>query len=49
MKFGLFNYFPETHYKKAVDQAFQERAEDNLETDGGSTLTEALVSYREWR
>jgi hypothetical protein len=30
MEWGLFNYFPEAHYKKAIDQAFQERAERRL-------------------
>ncbi|GCF16241.1 hypothetical protein Harman_41760 [Haloarcula mannanilytica] len=35
LKYGLFNYFPEAHYSKAVDQALKEEVEDRLETDGG--------------
>ena len=35
LSYGLFNYFPEAHYKQAIDQAFQESAEERLQTDGG--------------
>ena len=35
LTWGLFNYFPEAHYKKAVDEAFQEEAEKDLIPDGG--------------
>lgn len=27
----LFNYFPAAHYEKAIDQAFEELAEENIE------------------
>jgi len=36
LQYKLENYFPEAHYKKAVDQAFEEEAEDELMPDGGS-------------
>ena len=36
LRYELENYFPEAHYKKAIDQAFQKQAEENLLTDGGS-------------
>jgi len=36
MKWSLFNYFPAAHYKRAIDQAFQDRARDRLEPDGGT-------------
>lgn len=35
MKWDLFNYFPAGHYKKALDQALREEAEDDLVPDGG--------------
>lgn len=35
LEWGMFNYFPEAHYKQAVDQAFQEEAESDLLPDGG--------------
>ena len=39
LRYKLENYFPEAHYKKAVDQAFDEETAKRLETDGGgSTL-----------
>ena len=36
LRFELENYFPEAHYKQAIDQAFQEQARDELRPDGGS-------------
>ena len=38
LKWRLFNYFPAAHYKKAIDQAFEELAEEKLEPDGGMNL-----------
>lgn len=37
LKWGLFNYFPAAHYKKAIDQAVREEALDDEELlpDGG--------------
>ncbi|MXR52389.1 hypothetical protein GRX03_12340 [Halovenus sp. WSH3] len=35
LRYELENYFPEAHYKKAIDQALEEEAEE-LVTDGGS-------------
>jgi len=35
LRYELENYFPEAHYKKAIDRAFREEAEE-LVTDGGS-------------
>lgn len=37
LRFKLENYCPEAHYEKAIDQAFQEKAAQQLETDGGAT------------
>jgi hypothetical protein len=36
LRYELENYFPEAHYEKAIDQAFQEKAEDEIRPDGGS-------------
>jgi len=36
LRFELENYFPEAHYKQAIDQAFQEEAREELRPDGGS-------------
>ena len=36
LRFELENYFPEAHYKQAIDQAFEEEAEEELLSDGGS-------------
>jgi len=36
LRFELENYFPEAHYKQAIDQAFEEEAEEELLPDGGS-------------
>jgi hypothetical protein len=36
LRFELENYFPEAHYKQAIDRAFREQAEDDLISDGGS-------------
>lgn len=36
MRYGLFNYFPAAHYRKALEQAFAELAEDRVEPDGGT-------------
>lgn len=36
IRYKLENYFPEAHYKKAIDQAFREQAEDEVLPDGGS-------------
>jgi hypothetical protein len=36
LRYELENYFPEAHYKKAIDQAFQSQAEEELRPDGGS-------------
>lgn len=33
LRYELENYFPEAHYKKAIDQAFRDSVEDRLETD----------------
>jgi hypothetical protein len=30
LRFELENYFPEAHYKQAIDQAFKEKAEDEI-------------------
>ena len=35
-RFELENYFPEAHYKQAVDKAFEEEAEKEILPDGGS-------------
>lgn len=35
LRFELENYFPEAHYRRAVDQAFQEKVDDELLPDGG--------------
>ncbi|WP_436935729.1 hypothetical protein [Halovenus marina] len=35
LRFELENYFPDAHYKQAIDQAFRKEAEEVL-TDGGS-------------
>ena len=38
LRYELENYFPEAHYNKAIDQAFQEQARNRvLEPDGGTT------------
>lgn len=36
LRFKLENYFPEAHYKKAIDKAFEKMADDELRSDGGS-------------
>ena len=36
LRFELENYFPEAHYKQAVDQAFEDKAEEEVLPDGGS-------------
>ncbi|WP_089386095.1 hypothetical protein [Halorubrum vacuolatum] len=36
LRYELENYFPEAHYKKAIDQAFNNQAEEELRPDGGS-------------
>jgi hypothetical protein len=36
LRFELENYFPEAHYKQAIDHAFQEEAREELRPDGGS-------------
>ncbi|MBS8120608.1 hypothetical protein [Haloferax volcanii] len=36
LRYELENYFPEAHYKNAIDQAFREEAEEELRPDGGS-------------
>ncbi|WP_276273615.1 hypothetical protein [Haloarcula litorea] len=35
LRFELENVFPEAHYKKAIDQAFRQQAQESLRTDGG--------------
>jgi len=35
LRYELENYFPEAHYKKAIDQAFEKQAEQELVPDGG--------------
>ena len=35
LRYELENYFPEAHYKKAIDQAFEKQAEKELVPDGG--------------
>ncbi|EMA15200.1 hypothetical protein [Haloarcula marismortui] len=37
IRFELENYFPEAHYRRAVDKAFRKEAEDELLPDGGRT------------
>lgn len=36
LRFELENYFPEAHYKQAIDQAFEKEAEEEILPDGGS-------------
>jgi len=36
LRYKLENYFPQAHYHKAIDQAFEEQAEEELLPDGGS-------------
>jgi len=36
LRYELENYFPEAHYKKAIDKAFREMAGRDLRPDGGS-------------
>jgi hypothetical protein len=36
LRFELENYFPEAHYKQAIDQAFQDEADEEILPDGGS-------------
>jgi len=36
LRYELENYFPEAHYKKAIDKAFREMAGEDLRPDGGS-------------
>jgi len=36
LRFELENYFPDAHYKQAIDQAFEKQAEEELLPDGGS-------------
>lgn len=36
LRFELENHFPETHYKEAIDQAFQEETREEIRSDGGS-------------
>lgn len=38
LRYELENYFPEAHYRKAIDQAFQEIAEDKLYAKGGDRV-----------
>jgi len=38
LRYELENYFPEAHYKKAVDQAFEEVVEDELYANGGDRI-----------
>lgn len=33
LRYELENYFPEAHYKKAIDQALRKSAEESLKTD----------------
>jgi len=35
LRYELENYFPEAHYKKSIDQAFEKEAEKELVPDGG--------------
>jgi len=36
LRYELESYFPAAHYEKAIDEAFREKAEEELSTDGGS-------------
>jgi hypothetical protein len=36
LRFELENYFPEAHYKQAIDQAFEDEADEEILSDGGS-------------
>jgi hypothetical protein len=38
LRYELENYFPEAHYKLAVDQAFEEIVEDELYAKGGDRV-----------
>ena len=38
LRYELENYFPEAHYKKAIDRAFQEIVDEELVPDGGSGI-----------
>ncbi|PSQ47251.1 hypothetical protein BRD19_09890 [Halobacteriales archaeon SW_7_65_23] len=38
LRYELENYFPEAHYREAIDQAFREQAEEKLKTDGGTAF-----------
>jgi hypothetical protein len=46
LRFELENYFPEAHYKQAVDDAFHEEVEEEIRPDGGS-LTQYYWSGEE--
>lgn len=45
LRFELENHFPEAHYKKAIDKAFRQRAEENLRADGGREWYETVEEY----
>ena len=36
LRYELENYFPEAHYKQAIDKALQKEAEKELRPDGGT-------------
>lgn len=38
LRYELENYFPEAHYKQAIDEAFAELAEDELYANGGDRV-----------
>jgi hypothetical protein len=38
LRFELENYFPEAHYKQAVDKAFQKAVDKELVSDGGQRV-----------
>jgi hypothetical protein len=38
LRYELENYFPEAHYREAVDRAFEQLAEDELSANGGDGL-----------
>jgi hypothetical protein len=37
LEYGLFNYFPEAHYKAAIDNAFEQNAEETVRDGRQST------------
>ena len=38
LRFELENYFPEAHYRRSVDEAFERLVEDELYANGGDRV-----------